>query len=422
MKIIQAVRGFKDILPEETPLWRELEERARRILTSYGFSEIRLPILERTELFARGLGEATDIVEKEMYTFVDRGGQSLTLRPEATAGMVRAFIEHGFQARPKPLKLFTLGPMFRHERPQKGRLRQFYQVDAEVFGESAPEMDAELVGMTLEILKAGGARNLRLEVNSLGCPDCRAPYREELRAFLRRHQEVLCEDCRQRMERNPLRALDCKRRSCREIYQEAPTLSDYLCGPCTRHYQGFLRGLSVLGITYSENPHLVRGLDYYTRTIFEIKAPELGAQDTVAAGGRYDGLVAALGGPDTPAVGLAIGMERWLLCAGPLKVSSPGPDLFLAPLGEEARFMALELSQGLRARGLRVEADYSGRSLKALLRQADRLQAARALILGEREIAEREALVRDLRTGKQIKLPFRDVPDLLNRLLIEILF
>ncbi|QJA06984.1 histidine--tRNA ligase [Thermosulfurimonas marina] len=420
--MIKAVRGFKDILPEETPAWRKLEERAREILFRYGFSEIRLPILERTELFARGIGEATDIVEKEMYTFVDRSGESLTLRPEATAGMVRAFIEHGFQARPKPLKLFTLGPMFRHERPQKGRLRQFHQLDVEVFGEASPEMDAELVGMALEILSAGGAQGLKLEVNSLGCPECRTPYREVLQGFLEEHREALCEDCQRRTERNPLRALDCKRETCRRIYQEAPTLSRYLCEACRKHYQTFLQGLSLLGISFSENPHLVRGLDYYTRTIFEIKAPGLGAQDTVAAGGRYDGLVASLGGPETPAVGFAIGLERWLLCAQNLKPSPSRPDLFIAPLGEEARRASLWLSRTLRSRGLNVETDYSGRSLKALLRQADRLGAARALLLGERELSQGQALLRDLRTGEQTSIPFQDLKDLANRLLIEILF
>ncbi|HFC96998.1 MAG TPA: histidine--tRNA ligase [Thermosulfurimonas dismutans] len=420
--MIKAVRGFKDLLPEEAGVFRWLEEQAREILRRYGFSEIRLPILERTELFARSIGESTDIVEKEMYTFQDRSGDSLTLRPEATAGVVRAFIEHGLYNRPKPLKLFTIGPMFRHERPQKGRLRQFHQIDVEVFGAASAGMDAELVALALGILRAGGARDLRLEINSLGCPGCRGPYREALREFLFSRRERLCEDCRRRAERNPLRALDCKREGCQREYQEAPMLSAFLCEDCRRHYQHFKTYLQEGGILFIENPRLVRGLDYYTRTIFEIKAPGLGAQDTVAAGGRYDGLVSALGGPETPAVGFAIGMERWWLVSRGSQREVAAPDLFIAPLGEEARRWAFRLAALLRDRGLKVESDYEGRSLKALLRQADRLSARWALILGEQELQEQRALLRDLASGTQLSLPFRDLEDLLNRVLIEILF
>ncbi len=420
--MIKAVRGFKDLLPEEAGVFRWLEEQAREILRRHGFSEIRLPILERTELFARSIGESTDIVEKEMYTFQDRSGDSLTLRPEATAGVVRAFIEHGLYSRPKPLKLFTIGPMFRHERPQKGRLRQFHQIDVEVFGAASAGMDAELVALALGILRAGGARELRLEINSLGCPGCRAPYREALREFLFSRRERLCEDCRRRTERNPLRALDCKREGCQKEYQEAPVLSAFLCEDCRRHYQHFKTYLQEGGIVFTENPRLVRGLDYYTRTIFEIKAAGLGAQDTVAAGGRYDGLVSALGGPETPAVGFAIGMERWSLVARGAPKEGTAPDLFIAPLGEEARRWAFRLAALLRERGLKVESDYEGRSLKALLRQADRLSARWALILGEQELQEQRALLKDLTSGTQLSLPFRDLEDLLNRVLIEILF
>ncbi|MBX6422718.1 histidine--tRNA ligase [Thermosulfurimonas sp. F29] len=420
--MIKGIRGFKDILPEETPAWSWLESRARELLLRYGFSEVRLPILERTELFARSIGEATDIVEKEMYTFVDRSGESLTLRPEATAGMVRAFIEHGLHVRPRPLRLFTIGPMFRHERPQKGRLRQFHQVDVEVFGEASAGVDAELVALALEILSAGGARDLRLEINSLGCPECRKPYRDELRKFLLARRDRLCEDCQRRAERNPLRALDCKKESCQAEFREAPGLSSFLCEDCREHYQAFREYLREAGIRFEENIRLVRGLDYYTRTIFEIKAPGLGAQDTVAAGGRYDGLVSALGGPETPAVGFAIGMERWLLTARPPQDLRPAPELFIAPLGEEALRRALWLALHLRRKGLRVETDYGGRSLKALLRQADRLGARMVLILGEEELRSGRAILKDLSSGFQQVLPFSDLRDLSNRILIEILF
>ncbi len=420
--MIKAVRGFKDLLPEEARVFHWLEARAREILLRYGFSEIRLPVLERTELFARSIGEATDIVEKEMYTFVDRNGESLTLRPEATAGVVRAFIEHGLHTRPKPLKLFTIGPMFRHERPQKGRLRQFHQVDVEVFGAASAGMDAELVALALEILEAGGAGDLRLEVNSLGCPTCRKPYRESLQAFLRARRDRLCEDCRRRAERNPLRALDCKREECQVEYREAPELTAFLCEGCREHHRAFKAYLEEVGLAPVENPRLVRGLDYYTRTIFEIKAPGLGAQDTVAAGGRYDGLVSALGGPETPAVGFAIGMERWFLIARPSESLGLSPELFIAPLGEEARRWAFQLAFRLRKKGLRVETDHEGRSLKALLRQANRLSAERVLILGEEELRKKQALLKDLSSGRQIPLPFRDLRDLANRILIEIRF
>lgn len=422
MKMIKSVRGFKDILPEETPAWGWLEAQAREILVRYGFREIRVPILEKTELFARSIGEATDIVEKEMYTFVDRNQERLTLRPEATAGIVRAFIEHGLHNRPKPIKLFTIGPMFRHERPQKGRLRQFHQIDVEVFGAQSPGTDAELVVMALDILEAGGAQNLRLEINSLGCPDCRVPFREELREFLLARKERLCEDCQRRAERNPLRALDCKNEVCQAEYREAPELTNFLCEDCRAHYEAFKAYLSEAGVSYQVNPRLVRGLDYYTRTIFEIKAPGLGAQDTVAAGGRYDGLVSALGGPDTPAVGFAIGIERWLLVSElPAELESP-PELFIAPLGEEAARVTLRLARSLRARGIRVEADYEGRRLKALLRQADRLSARKVLILGEDELQKKEALLKDLETGTQEPLPFENLTDLVNRILIDLRF
>ncbi|OAQ20436.1 histidine--tRNA ligase [Thermosulfurimonas dismutans] len=420
--MIKSVRGFKDILPEETPAWSWLEAQAREILVRYGFREIRVPILEKTELFARSIGEATDIVEKEMYTFVDRNQERLTLRPEATAGIVRAFIEHGLHNRPKPIKLFTIGPMFRHERPQKGRLRQFHQIDVEVFGAQSPGTDAELVVMALDILEAGGARNLRLEINSLGCPDCRVPFREELREFLLARKERLCEDCQRRAERNPLRALDCKNEVCQAEYREAPELTNFLCEDCRAHYEAFKAYLSEAEVSYQVNPRLVRGLDYYTRTIFEIKAPGLGAQDTVAAGGRYDGLVSALGGPDTPAVGFAIGIERWLLVSElPAELESP-PELFIAPLGEEAARVTLRLARSLRARGIRVEADYEGRRLKALLRQADRLSARKVLILGEDELQKKEALLKDLETRTQEPLPFENLTDLVNRILIDLRF
>ena len=416
--MIKAVRGFKDILPGESEKWAYLENLARKFFLSYGFREIRLPILEKTELFARSLGEATDIVEKEMYTFIDRQKESLTLRPEATAGICRAVIENGLYAQGKILKLFTIGPMFRHERPQRGRLRQFHQLNAEVFGSNAPGTDAELIALALDILDAGGARGLRLEINSLGCPVCRPAFREALKKFLTGLREKLCEDCQRRVERNPLRVLDCKRQECQSLYVDAPRLEDFLCPACKEHYLSVLKDLETLNIAYVKNPRLVRGLDYYVRTTFEIKAPDLGAQDTVAAGGRYDGLVKALGGPDIPGVGFAIGLERFLLIAELPEDLSPPLDLFVAALGEEARRLVLPLVRNLRRHGLMVDLDHEGRSLKAQLKQANRLRARFALIIGEKELQEGKVLLRDMTTGAQEPLAQAELESALLKRLV----
>ncbi len=399
--MIKAVRGFKDILPGETEKWVYLEGLARRLFNAYGFREIRTPILEKTELFARSIGEATDIVEKEMYTFLDRNKESVTLRPEATAGICRAVIEHGLYAKAKVLKLFTMGPMFRHERPQKGRLRQFHQFNAEVFGSHTPGTDAEVIALAMDILEAGGAKDLRLEINSLGCPECRPDFRENLRKFLRDNADKLCEDCKRRTERNPLRALDCKKESCQAVYVNAPLIEEFWCEDCRKHFARVLEELELLGLDYVKNPRLVRGLDYYVRTTFEIKAKGLGAQDTVAAGGRYDGLLKALGGPDIPGVGFAIGVERFLLVANLPEGLERWLDLFVAALGEEAKRKILSLVRSLRQNGFSVDLDHEGRSLKAQLKTANRLKARYTLILGENELKEKVALLRDMATGEQ---------------------
>ncbi len=413
--MIKAVRGFKDILPGETEKWVHLENLARKFFQSYGFREIRLPVLEKTELFARSIGESTDIVEKEMYTFLDRNRESLTLRPEATAGICRAVIEHGLHAQAKILKLFTMGPMFRYERPQKGRLRQFHQLNAEVFGSHSPGTDAEIIALALDILEAGGAKGLRLEINSLGCPECRPQFREKLKEFLAGISRELCEDCRRRAERNPLRALDCKKESCQRLYQDAPRIGEFWCDACRRHFEEVLKDLERLGIAYEVNERLVRGLDYYVRTTFEIKAPGLGAQDTVAAGGRYDGLLKALGGPDIPGVGFAIGMERFLLVADLPQDLAPRVDLFLAALGEEARRWVLPLARKFRREGFIVEMDHEGRSLKAQLKQANRLKARYVLIVGEDELRKSRMLLRRMDTGEQEEIPTENLEEELTK-------
>jgi histidyl-tRNA synthetase len=405
---IKAMKGFGDILPPTTGRWRMLEERAREVLEGFGFSEIRLPILERAELFSRSIGEETDIVKKEMYTFEDRSGDCITMRPEATASMVRAYIEHKLYAADPMVKLYSIGPMFRHERPQKGRHRQFHQINVEVFGISQPMIDAEVMAILMHYLSLVGASGCRLQVNSLGCPNCRLAYKEVLRAFLKDHLTGLCEDCRRRMEKNPLRAFDCKVPGCQEIMSEAPLISDYLCPLCVEHFAAVRSYLETIEIAYEVNPRMVRGLDYYTKTAFEVVAGELGAQNAVAAGGRYYQLVAALGGPDIPGIGFAIGMERLLLIL-PDEPLPPGPSLFIAALGEGPQRKAFGLSYKLNRAGVRTLIDYEGRSLKAQMRRADKCDARYVLIIGEEEQRTGQAILRDMEEKKQEEIPLPSI-------------
>jgi len=405
---IKAMRGFSDILPPATRRWRVLEERAREVLEGFGFAEIRVPILEQAELFSRSIGEETDIVEKEMYTFEDRSGDCVTMRPEATASMVRAYIEHRLYAADPMAKLYSIGPMFRHERPQKGRHRQFHQINVEVFGVSQPMIDAEVMAILMHYLSLVGATGCRLQVNSLGCPTCRLEYREILRAFLRNHLPSLCEDCRRRIEQNPLRAFDCKVPGCQEIMSQAPLLSGYLCPPCAEHFAAVRGYLESLEIAYEVNPRMVRGLDYYTRTTFEVVAGGLGAQNAVAAGGRYDQLVAALGGPDIAGIGFAIGMERLLLIT-PDETLPSGPSLFIAALGEGPQRRAFGLSYKLNQAGVRTLIDYEGRSLKAQMRRADKLGVRYVLIVGEDEQRRGQAILRDMEEKKQEEIPLSSI-------------
>jgi histidyl-tRNA synthetase len=412
---IKAMRGFDDILPPATGRWEMLEERAREVLREFGFFEIRVPILERAELFSRSIGEETDIVEKEMYTFEDRSGDSVTLRPEATASIVRAYIEHKLYAGDPMVKLYSIGPMFRHERPQKGRHRQFHQINVEVFGVSQPLIDAEVMAVLMRYLSLVGAQGCHLQINSLGCPDCRLDYKDVLRAFLKNHLPRLCEDCRRRMERNPLRAFDCKIPGCREIMSQAPLISDYLCAACAAHFAAVKSFLEILEISYEVNPRMVRGLDYYTRTTFEVVAGGLGAQNAVAAGGRYDQLVAALGGPDTAGIGFAIGMERLILIT-PDEPLPSGPSLFIAALGEKQLRAAFGLSYRLNRAGVRAMIDYEGRSLKAQMRRADKLRARYVLILGEDEQRRGQAILRHMEEKKQEDIPLSSIfEDIVSR-------
>ncbi|MBF1800370.1 histidine--tRNA ligase [Alloalcanivorax profundimaris] len=398
-KKIASVRGMNDVLPEQTPLWQWLEERARAVLNAYGYREIRMPIVERTELFARGIGEVTDIVEKEMYTFEDRSGDSLTLRPEGTAGCVRAAEEHGLLYN-QTQRLWYTGPMFRHERPQAGRYRQFHQIGVETFGMAGPDIDAEVILLTARLWKALGlADQVTLELNTLGDPDDRARYRDALVAFLREHRERLDEDSKNRLERNPLRVLDSKDPGTREVLQDAPRLADHLGDQARDHFEQLKALLEAAGIEYVINPNLVRGLDYYGRTVFEWTTDALGAQGTVCAGGRYDGLVQQLGGKPTPAVGFGMGLERLVLLLEKQGQELPGPvAIYITAMGN-VQAQALALAERLRDAlpGVGIQCHCGGGGFKSQMKKADRSGARYALILGEDEVAAGQVAVKPLR-------------------------
>ncbi len=404
---ITAIRGFNDILPPESRVLSHIEYTAIEVFTSYGFSEMRLPVVEKTELFSRTLGETTDIVEKQMYTFSDLSGTPLTLRPEGTAGVVRAYIEHALYTKAPIHRLFYRGPMFRYERPQKGRYRQFYQVGVEVLGDEGPFVDAELMEMLSVILERVGVKGAVFEINSLGCPGCRQPFRQRLGGFLEELKERLCGDCTRRMERNPLRALDCKNPTCRELTTNAPDIYDYICEGCSAHFDGLRAALDGFGVPHRVNHRMVRGLDYYTRTAFEavVDSPRLGAQNTIAAGGRYDGLVKELGGPQTPCFGFAIGMERVALLVDRSLIGEE-PLFYLIPLGTEPQQRAAGLASAMRMAGMRCMMETKrGASLKSAMKRADRLGAAYVLLLGEDEMKERSLTVRNMTDGTQRRLP-----------------
>ncbi len=396
---IRAVRGMNDVLPAESPVWQFLEDTAREVLTGYGYEEIRFPVLERTELFRGAIGDSTDVVTKEMYTFEDRSGQSLTLRPEGTAGCVRAVLEHGM-LQGQAHRLWYQGPMFRHERPQKGRLRQFHQVGAEAFGLPGPDVDAELILMTARLWRRLGLDGLKLEINTLGTPESRHRYREALVAYFEDHRGVLDEDSLRRLETNPLRILDSKNPDLAEVIAGAPEITEHLDAESASHFERFRALLDEAGVAYRVNPRLVRGLDYYTRTVFEWITDRLGAQGAVCAGGRYDGLVASQGGPDTPAVGFAMGLERLIeLLAAEGTPLDRATDAYLILLGEAAERAGPALAEKLRDRvpGLRLICNAGGGSMKAQFRRADRSGAAVALVLGESEAASGQLAVKPLR-------------------------
>jgi histidyl-tRNA synthetase len=401
---IRAVRGTRDILPDEVAAWQRIEAAARTLFPRFGYREIRTPVFEETELFARGIGAETDIVAKEMYTFADRDGGSLTLRPEATAGIVRAVIDHDLLSADPALKVYALGPMFRRERPQKGRYRQFHQVDVEALGFTSPTIDAETIDLALAYLDACGVGERELVLNSVGDHRCRPAYVERLRESLRGKAPSMCDDCRRRADTNPLRVLDCKVPEDQPAIEALPRITDHLCGECAGHFAEVRRQLELLEIPYRVDHRLVRGLDYYVRTTFEVTSGRLGAQSSVLGGGRYDGLVKDLGGPDAAGIGFAVGLERLALLLPP-SAGGPRCDVFLLPLPNAAFDRALRLQRRLRQSGLAVMLDPEGRSFKSRMKQADKLGARFVAILGDDEIARGVWTVRDMARSEQQDVP-----------------
>ncbi|MBU0993540.1 MAG: histidine--tRNA ligase [Proteobacteria bacterium] len=404
--MIQLIKGFKDILPEEITLWQQVETLARTIFEDFGYREIRLPILEKAELFARSIGDTTDIVEKEMYAFEDGKRGLVTLRPEATASVVRSYIQQRLYANDPIQKLYTIGPMFRKERPQKGRYRQFYQIDAEVFGIESPLMDAQMIFMLMTLFSRLNVSDITVLINSLGCPACRPRFKESLLSMLGSKKELLCENCNRRLSKNPLRVLDCKVPSCRDAVKDAPSISDFLCNGCESHFSEVKKTLKHLGVKYEIDKSLVRGLDYYTRTIFEIQTTALGAQNAVAGGGRYDGLVEALDGPSQPAIGFAIGFDR--LCEilsqnSPISVKPV--DVFFIATGDESKKVSFESICKLNVQGITADMDYGDRSLKSLMKRADKLNASFVVIADDEALKSGNVTLRNMNTKDQISIP-----------------
>lgn len=411
---MQALKGTHDILPEEMYKWDYMEGVIRKICDTYGYKEIRTPIIEGTELFQRGIGDTTDVVTKEMYTFTDRGNRSVTLRPENTASAVRAYLEHKMYGDQQVHKIFYIGSMFRYDRPQAGRYREFHQFGLEVLGASSPLADAEVIAMAWEIFQTFGLKDLKLHLNSIGDKNCRPAYREKLIQFFEGKKDQLCDDCRERLYKNPLRILDCKEEGCRHASEGVPIITDYLCEGCQKKLESLESYLDALGIPYELDPSLVRGLDYYTNTAFEIQYTPLGAQSAVCGGGRYDGLVEEMGGPSTPGIGFAIGLERLLLALemqGLIPQEKEKRRIYIAALGDQAEVMGVKIQQALREKGYTADMDLQGRSLKGQMKQSGKLKSAFTVIIGNDEIESGQAVVKNMAEGKQENVPFHQVVD-----------
>jgi histidyl-tRNA synthetase len=409
--ITRAPRGTQDILPGESENWQALEKVLREEATLHGFGEVRTPVFEHTELFQRGVGDTTDVVQKEMYTFRDKGDRSITLRPEGTAGAARALLEHGLYAAALPQKFWYETSCYRYEKAQKGRLREFHQFGVEMYGSADPLADAEVISIADSVFKRLGIRDLTLEINSIGCPTCRAAYTKALQEYFSQYKDQLCETCLSRLERNPLRLLDCKSETCKKNAENAPSILDYLCNDCKAHFEKVKAALDTLGIAYKVNDRIVRGLDYYTRTVFEFTTNDLGSQGTVCGGGRYDGLIQELGGPEMPALGFGMGLERLLLLMKAQNIEFPMPkkcDVYIGSLGDAARLRSFTMASTLRTCGIAAAFDDLGRGLKAQMKYADKIGARYSMVLGDDEITSGKAQVKNMATGEKTELPLGD--------------
>lgn len=402
--LTKAPRGTKDVLPSESYKWHYLERIIREITELFGYKEVRTPVFEHTELFVRGVGDTTDIVQKEMYTFLDKGNRSITLKPEGTAGVVRAYIEHGLHNLAQPIKMYYITPVFRYENPQAGRLRQHHQFGVEVFGAKEASIDGEIIALAMELFHRLGLKELELNINSIGCPNCRPRYHEVLKKYLEDHLDELCQTCNTRYEKNPLRILDCKNKECGVIVKDAPIILDYLCQECSTHFEELQSFLSAANIDFKVNPMIVRGLDYYTKTVFEIISNQIGAQGTVCGGGRYDGLVKECGGPDTPGAGFGLGLERLLLALESQNLEIPqqeARDVYIVTIGQQARHKAFELLQVMRSNNIMADMDHVGRSVKAQFKYADKANVSWVCILGEEELQNNQIKVRSMKDGSE---------------------
>lgn len=414
---IQAPKGTRDILPAEVYRWQYVEKKFSRLCSSFGYKEIRIPVFEHTELFQRGVGDTTDIVQKEMYTFNDKGGRSISLRPEGTAGVVRSYIENGMASLPQPIKLFYNIAAYRYENVQKGRYREFHQFGVEAFGSAGPSVDVEIISILFMFFDRLGLKKTGLNINSIGCPSCRTAYNEKLKEYFKPHLSELCENCRDRFERNPLRIIDCKEETCKKFTAGAPILLDNICGECITHFEGLKAGLDNLGIEYNVDPGIVRGLDYYTKTVFEFVSQNVGTQGTICGGGRYDGLVETCGGAPTPGIGFGLGIERLLMELDSQEIPIEEPpvmDIYIATLGEKASNFAQQLIYRLRSNNVGAETDLMGRSLKAQMKYADKMGFSHTIVLGDDEIESGKAVLKDMRSGEQKDVSLDSIVDRLK--------
>lgn len=402
-EINRAVKGTNDILPSHVYKWQFVENRMLETARMFGFEEIRVPVFEHTEVFKRSVGDTTDVVQKEMYTFDDKGGRSITLRPELTAGVIRSLVEKGLVNGALPLKVCYIGGCYRYEKPQAGRLREFHQFGVECVGAAAPNADAEVIALARQVLDSIGIQKISLEINSIGCPECRKKYSQALKTYFKQNIDTLCDTCKDRLERNPMRILDCKSPVCKELAANAPVVLDYLCEECEEHFKKVKMHLDAAGIEHTVNPHIVRGLDYYTRTVFEFVSGDIGAQSTVCGGGRYDGLIAQMGGQPTASLGFAMGIERLMMVLESQKTELPKQsacDLYIAQMGENAALKATALCNDLRVDGFKVQTDICGRGLKAQMKFADKIGASFTMVLGDNELAENKANLKNMSTGE----------------------